>query len=183
MEKSEHGAKLDDDMIRLFKERGAFLCTTISPALPYALFDRSITNATEVEQYNGNVVFEGIIDCSKAALANDIPVVLGNDVGCPWITQYDFWRELYYFHKYVGASNSFAIYTATGRSAELAGIGDITGSIEKGKMADMIVTAKNPLEDLRALRNLEMVVTEGKIIDHPKIRKRKQVEAELDKFL
>ena len=170
-------------MIRLFKERGAFLCTTISPALPYALFDRSITNATEVEQYNGNVVFEGIIDCSKAALANDIPVVLGNDVGCPWITQYDFWRELYYFHKYVGVSNSFAIYTATSRSAEFAGIGDITGSIEKGKMADMIVTAKNPLEDLRALRNLEMVVTEGKIIAHPKIRKRKQVEAELDKFL
>ena len=179
----EHGAKLDDDMIRLFKERGAFLCTTISPALPYALFDRSITNATEVEQYNGNVVFEGIIDCSKAALANDIPVVLGNDVGCPWITQYDFWRELYYFHKYVGVSNSFAIYTATDRSAELAGIGDITGSIEKGKMADMIVTAKNPLEDLCALRNLEMVVTGGTIIDHPKIRKRKQVEAELDKFL
>ena len=51
-----------------------------------------------MEQYNGNVVFEGIIDCAKAALANDIPVVLGNDVGCPWITQYDFWRELYYFH-------------------------------------------------------------------------------------
>lgn len=47
----EHGAKMDDDMIRLFKERGAFLCTTISPALPYALFDRTLTNATEVEQY------------------------------------------------------------------------------------------------------------------------------------
>ena len=102
----EHGAKLTDEMITLFKERGAFLCTTISPALPYALFDRSITNATEVEQYNGNVVFEGIIACAKAALANEIPVVLGNDVGCPWITQYDFWRELYYFHKYVGVSNS-----------------------------------------------------------------------------
>ena len=46
-----------------------------------------------------------------------------------------------------------------------------------------IVTAKNPLEDLRALRNLEMVVTGGTIIDHPKIKKRKQLEAELDKFL
>ena len=67
----------------------------------------------EVEQFNGNVVFEGIIDCAKAAIANDIPVVLGNDVGCPWITQYDFWRELYYFHKYVGVSNAFALYTAT----------------------------------------------------------------------
>ncbi len=179
----EHGAKMDADMIRLFKERGAFLCTTISPALPYALFDRSITNATKVEQYNGNVVFEGIIDCAKAALANDIPVVLGNDVGCPWITQYDFWRELYYFHKYVGVSNAFALYTATKRSADLAGIGHLTGSIEKGKAADLIVTAENPLEDLRALRNLELVVARGNVIKHPVIRKRKQVEAELDKFL
>ena len=179
----EHGAKLSEDMIKLFKERGAFLCTTISPALPYALFDRSITNATEVEQYNGNVVFEGIVDCAKAALANDIPVVLGNDVGCPWITQYDFWRELYYFHKYVGVSNSFAIYTTTKRSAELAGIGDLTGSIEKGKYADLIITAKNPLEDLKALRNLEMVVAKGKVIKHPQVKKRKNVEAELDKFL
>ena len=179
----EHGAKLSDDMIQLFKERGAFLCTTISPALPYALFDRSVSNASEVEQFNGNVVFEGIIDCAKAALANDIPVVLGNDVGCPWITQYDFWRELYYFHKYVGVSNSFAIYTATKRSAELAGIGHITGSIEKGKTADMIVTAENPLEDLRALRNPEMVIARGTIIEHPRIKKRKQVEMELDRFL
>lgn len=179
----EHGAKMDADMIRLFKERGAFLCTTISPALPYALFDRSITNATEVEQYNGNVVFEGIIDCAKAALANDIPVVLGNDVGCPWITQYDFWRELYYFHKYVGVSNAFALYTATKRSAELAGIGHLTGSVEKGKAADLIVTAENPLEDLRVLRNLELVVARGNVIKHPVIKKRKQVEAELDKFL
>lgn len=179
----EHGAKMDADMIRLFKERGAFLCTTISPALPYALFDRSITNATEVEQYNGNVVFEGIIDCAKAALANDIPVVLGNDVGCPWITQYDFWRELYYFHKYVDVSNAFALYTATRRSADLAGIGHLTGSIEKGKAADLIVTAENPLEDLRALRNLELVVARGNVIKHPVIKKRKQVEAELDKFL
>ena len=126
-----------------------------------------------MEQYNGNVVFEGIIDCAKAALANDIPVVLGNDVGCPWITQYDFWRELYYFHK----------YTAAKRSAELAGIGHLTGSIEKGKAVDLIVTAENPLEDLRALRNLELVVARGNVIEHPVIKKRKQVEAELDKFL
>ena len=179
----EHGAKLSDAMIKLFKERGAFLCTTISPALPYALFDRSVTNTTEVEQYNGNVVFEGIIACAKAALEHDIPVVLGNDVGCPWITQYDFWRELYYFHKYVGVSNAFAIYTATRRSAELAGIGHITGSIEKGKSADMLVISGNPLEDLRALRYPEMVITRGTILNHPKIRKRKQVETELDKFL
>lgn len=179
----EHGAKLDEEMITLFKEKHAFLCTTLSPALPYALFDRAITNASEVEQYNGNVVFEGIIDCAKTALANDIPVVLGNDVGCPWITQYDFWRELYYFHKYVGVSNAFALYTATKHSAEMAGIDDITGSIEKGKCADMIVTSQNPLEDLRALRHVDMVIANGTLIRDPKIKKKTQVEAELDKFI
>lgn len=179
----EHGADVDEEVIQLFKDRGAFLCTTLSPALPYALFDRSITNATEVEQFNGNVVFEGIIACAKAALANDIPVVLGNDVGCPWITQYDFWRELYYFHKYVGVSNRFALYTATCRSAQMAGIGDKTGTIEKGKAADMIVTETNPLKDLRALRRVEMVVARGTSIRNPKVKKKPQVEAELDKFL
>lgn len=179
----EHGAKLDDALIQLFKERGAYLCTTISPALPYALFDRSITNATEVEQYNGNVVFEGVIECAKAALEHDIPVVLGNDVGCPWITQYDFWRELYYFHKYVGVSNRFALYTATGRSAEICGLGDVTGTIAPGKCADMIVTAENPLEDLRTLRNVDMVIARGNKIDHPKVKVNEIVAAELDKFL
>lgn len=179
----EHGAKSDEEMIALFKEHNAFLCTTLSPALPYALFDRSITNASEVEQFNGNVVFEGIIDCAKAAIANDIPVVLGNDVGCPWITQYDFWRELYYFHKYVGVSNTFALYTATCRGAEMAGIGDITGTLEPGKCADMIVVEKNPLEDIRALRNVDMVVSQGKVLRSPKVKKKQIVETELDKFL
>ena len=179
----EHGAKPDDEMIRLFKEKNAFLCTTISPAVPYALFDRSLTNATEVEQYNGNIVFEGIVECAKAALANDIPVVLGNDVGCPWITQYDFWRELCYFHKYTGVSNAFALYTATKRSAELAGIGDITGSIEKGKCADMIVTKGNPLDNLEALRHVDMVIARGKLIDKPQVKINSLVERELDKFL
>lgn len=179
----EHGAKADEEMIALFKEHNAFLCTTLSPALPYALFDRSITNASEVEQFNGNVVFEGIIDCAKAAIANDIPVVLGNDVGCPWITQYDFWRELYYFHKYVGVSNTFALYTATCRGAEMAGIGDITGTLEPGKCADMIVVEKNPLEDIRVLRNVDMVVSQGKVLRSPKVKKKQIVETELDKFL
>lgn len=179
----EHGAKADEEMIALFKEHNAFLCTTLSPALPYALFDRSITNASEVEQFNGNVVFEGIIDCAKAAIANDIPVVLGNDVGCPWITQYDFWRELYYFHKYVGVSNTFALYTATCRGAEMAGIGDIIGTLEPGKCADMIVVEKNPLEDIRALRNVDMVVSQGKVLRSPKAKKKQIVETELDKFL
>ena len=179
----EHGAKPTGEIIELFKKRHAFLCTTISPALPYALFDRSVSNASDIEKYNGRIVFEGIIECAKAAIENDIPVVLGNDVGCPWITQYDFWRELYYFHKYVGATNAFALYSATSLGAEMAGIGSETGTIEEGKFADMIVTAKNPLDDLRALRRIETVIARGKVYDKPKVKINKRVERELDKYL
>lgn len=136
----------------------------------------------EVEQYNGNIVFEGIKECAKAAIANDIPVVLGNDVGCPWITQYDFWRELYYFHKYVGVSNAFALYTATLNSAVMAGIGDDTGSVEAGKCADLIVTKNNPLDDLRALRNVDLVMARGRLYNNPKFKTKNIVTKELDKF-
>lgn len=179
----EHGAKPTGEIIELFKKRHAFLCTTISPALPYALFDRSVSNASDIEKYNGKIVFEGITECAKAAIENDIPVVLGNDVGCPWITQYDFWRELYYFHKYVGVTNAFALYSATSLGAEMAGIGSETGTIEEGKFADMIVTAKNPLDDLRALRRIETVIARGKVYDKPKVKINKRVERELDKYL
>ncbi len=179
----EHGAKMDEETIRLYKERGAFLCTTISPALPYALFDLSVSGATEKDQYNGKIVFDGIIESAKTALANDIPVGLGNDVGCPYITQYDFWRELCYFHKYCGVSNRFALHTATLRNAQLAGVGDQTGSLAPGKSADFIVMRRNPLEDLTALRQLEMVVCRGRVIKKPAPKRKKEVDALLDPYL
>ncbi len=179
----EHGAAPTPEILQLLKERGAFLCTTISPALPYALFDRSVSNASEVEQFNGNVVFEGILANSKAALEQGIPVALGNDVGCPWITQYDFWREVRYFEKYVGVSREFALHTATLRNAQLAGIGDITGSIEVGKCADMIVLEENPLEDLCALRSPKHVIARGRAIMKPHVKRKVAVDRELDKFL
>ncbi len=179
----EHGAEPDKETIDLFKKRNAFLITTLSPALPYALFDRSVSNASEVEQFNGDFVFRGIIDCSKAALKNNIPMGLGNDVGCPWISQYDFWRELAYFTKYVGVDNRFALYTATLNNAKLAGIDAVTGSIEKGKDADIIVTDKNPLDDLHTLRNVRMVMARGDLLRHPSVKRNPIVDQELDKFI
>lgn len=179
----EHGAKPDQEMIDLYKERKAFVTTTISPALPYAMFDRTVSNASEVEQYNGKVVFDGIVSCSKAALENGIPVALGNDVGCPWITQYDFWRELVLFQKYVGVSSRFALYSATAGNARLAGLEKITGQIKAGLEADMIVTEKNPLEDLHALRHVQMVVSRGRLIQKPKTSRKKRIDQELDKYM
>lgn len=179
----EHGAMPDETILSLLKERGACHIATLSPALPYALFDRAVSHVSEMEQYNGTVVFEGIVACAKACLAAGVPVGLGTDTGCPYITHTDMWREVHYFHKFCGVSRAFALHTATQRNAELAGLGEVTGSIAPGKCADMIVTARNPLADLQALRQVEMVVARGKRIVHPKVKKMAQVERELDRFV
>ena len=179
----EHGAKPDDEILRLFRERHAFQVSTISPALPYALFDRSISHATYEQQENGKIVFDGIVSMAKACLNAGIPVGLGTDTGCPYITHYDMWREICYFVKYCGVTPAFALYSATLLNAELSGIASRTGSIEADKDADLIVCAKNPLDDLTALRKLDLVIRGGYRIDHPTVKKMPEVERELDKFL
>ena len=179
----EHGAQPTQEMLDLFKARGAFQISTISPALPYALFDRSISHATYEQQENGKIVFDGIIALAKANLASGVPVGLGTDVGCPYITHYDMWRELNHFVKYCGVTPAFALYSATKLNARLAGIGDVTGSVEVGKQADLIVCTDDPLKSPSALRTLDMVVKGGYRIDKPQVKKMPEVERELDKFL
>ncbi len=179
----EHGAKMDEETIRLYKEKNAFVCTTLSPVIPYVFLDTEITGANEKDKYNSKIVFDGIIDSAKKALENGIPVGLGNDVGCPFITQYDFWRELCYFKKYCGVSEKFALYTATLRNAQLAGIDNITGSIKEGKSADFIVTRENPLINLATLRNLKLVVCRGREVKNPRPKRKAIIDKLLDPYL
>lgn len=179
----EHGAAPDEKILALFQERGASDICTISPAIPLAKFDRSLTGGTELTEYNGRVVLEGIVSCAKKCLDAGIPVGLGTDTACPFVTHYDMWRELHYFHKYVGVSRAFALHTATKRNAEIAGIGQETGSIEAGKSADFLIVDENPLEDFRALRSPYMVVMRGRILKKPVIKKNAVCERELDRCL
>ncbi len=179
----EHGAEPDDEMIALFKERGAAFVATITPALPFALMDSSVTGFSEDDRYNGNVVFEGGIACAQACLHNGIPVGMGTDTGCEFSPQYGMWREVALFAKYVGVNNAFALHTATKINAQIAGIGDICGTIEPGKSADMIVCRKDPLADLRALGELSMVIARGKIFRDPKYKKFPLVEQEMNRYL
>lgn len=178
----EHGATPTDEIIELFREKGSFQVLTISPALPFALFDRKLLNATPEMQENGKIVFDGVIDLAKACLKNGIPVGLGTDTACPYVTQYDMWRELNYYTKYCGVSKKFALYSGTLLNAKLAGIDSETGSIEVGKSADMICVSKNPLDDLSSLRNVSTVFFRGDIIT-PKLKKIDVVEQKLDEML
>ena len=179
----EHGAMPDEDTLELFRQTGASLVTTISPTLSFALFDPTVSHATPMQKYNGKIVMDGIVACAKACLAAGIPVGLGTDTACPYVTQYDTWRELVYFRRFCGVTAAEALYTATLGNAQIAGIDRETGSIDPGKSADLLVTRDNPLTDLTTLREPSMVIFRGRRIRSPKVSRIPQVDQELDNYL
>ena len=166
----EHGAVLTDSEKELLKAHGTAVICTISPLVPMKFGDRAETGLSDLMCKNGSWDFDGVVSCAKDCLANGIPVGLGNDTGCPFVMHYDFWRELIYFQRFVGVSASFALHTATLKNAEIAGLGDITGSITEGKSADFLITEKNPLDNLSVLSQPTMVVIRGKILNRPKAK-------------
>ena len=66
-----------------------------------------------------------------------------------------------------GATTWQALQAATKNSAELCGVGEQLGTVELGKIADLVVLSKNPIADIENIRTLELVLKEGKIVaDH-----------------
>lgn len=175
----EHGAKVDDEIINLFKESKAQLVCTLSPAAPMSFLDRNILHLSEEQQFNAKVVFDGVVDCAKTCLKEGIVVGLGTDTACPFVTHYDMYRELVYANKYLGVSPLDAINMATEVNANILGISSVTGTIEEGKSADIIVSKSNPLVDLKVLGELDSVIYKGKI-SSKKVKKYKEIEEQLN---
>jgi imidazolonepropionase-like amidohydrolase len=80
---------------------------------------------------------------------------LGNRAGVPL-------REMELLQA-AGMTPMEVIVAATRNSARACGQGDSLGTLEAGKLADVIVVAGNPLDDLRALENIRFVVLGGQI--------------------
>ena len=57
-----------------------------------------------------------------------------------------------------------ALEASTIRPAEFLGIQDQMGTIEVGKRADLVLLAKNPLEDIRNTRQIDTVISKGKVV-------------------
>jgi len=179
----EHGAEPDEYIISLFKKNHAMDVTTIAAAMPLYKFPPELSGCDDTKLFNAEVVSNGIIDCARACLENGIDVAIGTDAGCPLCMHYDLWREVWLFAKHCGVSNQFALHTVTQRNAELIGAGDVTGTIDEGKCADLIVLARNPLEDLGALRNIDMVMARGNLIREPEFERNERTDELLDKYM
>lgn len=179
----EHGSDMEAAELNALIENDAALICTISPAVCIARLNPDELGVKEMVQYNSEVLMQSMIKGTKKCLEAGVKVGLGTDTGCPYITHYDMWRELEYFHLFCDVSREEALYAATLSNATILGIDKETGSIEEGKIADFIVSKTNPLEGFEALRELEMVVHCGKEIAKPKVDKFPACEKALDSLL
>ena len=102
------------------------------------------------------------------ALTAGVPMALGSDIRPlreAALLELGLWVA-------AGATPWQALLAATRHAAALCGVGDDLGTIEPGKLADLIVVAANPLEHITNLRRLLLVLKEGRIVSDKRASER-----------
>lgn len=159
----EHGGTASDDTVRLLVERGTFIVTTLSPLILQAeqghLWDMP---EWKVEERRKAVAephrYDGLVACAKAG----VPIVFGTDAGSPVVPHDAIAPELRFMvDTGICPNNEDALVSITSRSALMNGLADDRGALHEGLAADVIVVDGNPLEDLQAIENVEMVFLDG----------------------
>jgi imidazolonepropionase-like amidohydrolase len=159
----EHGIFSDEECIRMMKERDVYLVPTF---IAYELLakDEKLPRATYEVARKAIVAHEKTV---KMAKKEGVKIAMGTDSGSPYTNipgECQAWELELMVRK--GFSEMESIVAATKTAAECIGIADKIGTLEQGKLADLIIVDGNPLRDIRILqdkKNIKMVMKEGKI--------------------
>jgi imidazolonepropionase-like amidohydrolase len=168
----EHGTYLyqNPDAIRQMAERGVFLVPTLKVGWDIILAEHS---AIPLWIMDKNKASQGDAELSlKMAYEAGVQIAMGSDVGTPLNYHGGNALEVYWMHK-AGLSVMDAIVAATSNAAKALGWDSWLGTLEPGKVADLIVHEKNPLDDLRVLADkasLQFVMKDGLIVAYNVLR-------------
>ncbi|WP_169798326.1 amidohydrolase family protein [Sphingomonas soli] len=100
-----------------------------------------------------------------------VPIGVGTDIPFEneWRYPDAYFRELEYLRE-AGMSNADILASATSVGAKIMRIGDKLGTIEAGKIADILIIGGNPLDSLKNLRDVRYVIADGKVVVDGKSR-------------
>lgn len=158
----EHGTDLTEEIVELMLQKGTFLVPTL--AVQTAIVNKGQEFGlpqSYVERFTEHVEIGR--KSFTLALEAGVPIALGTDAGFNVMLHGENAKELEALVDY-GMTPMQAIVTATSQAASALRLDDKIGTVEKGKLADLIVVDGNPLEDLRILqesKNILLVMKEG----------------------
>ena len=157
----EHGTFADDEALNLMKSKGTWL--TFTPCL--CLAERMGRNGAPplvVEKSRAADAQQERM--FKRALALGVKLSFGTDSAvCPHGSQ---WQQMVKMGQ-LGMAPQAVLRAATLDDARLFGLDDKLGSLERGKLADVIAVQGDPLRDLKQMGNVVFVMKEGAIVKAP----------------
>ena len=163
----EHGTELDEECLALFQETGAFMVPTISIRSERARTGRATGRApAEVVRKYEHVAATGD-KWFRRACEVGVRMALGTDT---YRSLRDYWgKNAYELELMVerGMSPAEALLAGTRNSAAAIGAGDRLGTLEPGKLADLLVVEGEPDRDVRVLQDparLLVVMKDGQIV-------------------
>ncbi|WP_298948653.1 amidohydrolase family protein [uncultured Paracoccus sp.] len=154
----EHGTYLDDSSIALFKEKGAYLVPTVMAGDYVAKTAKDAAWMTEAQRIKSLEAGPLMLDMLRKAHAGGVKIAFGTDSGVS--IHGDNATELVLMVE-AGMTPQQALTAATVNAAEHIGMADQVGTLEVGKLADIIAVDGNPLENIERMRNVGFVMKDG----------------------
>jgi imidazolonepropionase-like amidohydrolase len=156
----EHGTMLDDEAIALFKERGVYLVPTLSaPTCILAHLEDGQQPKYVVEKARG--LNEAMLSNIRRAYEGGVRIAGGSDAGTPYNYHENYAQEVELMWALLGMTPQQALHAATSVAAELVGLH--RGLLAIGEPADLLLLPRDAGEDVRALREPQLVFKAGKI--------------------
>jgi imidazolonepropionase-like amidohydrolase len=156
----EHGSYMNDEDMELAKKYGTYLVPTI-------IAGKSVADSAKIPGFFPPVIARKAVEVGSQIQATfgraykaGVKIAFGTDAGV-----YAHGKNYIEFQYMVeaGMPPMEAIKAATTSAADLLGIAEYTGSIIKGKAADIVAVDGNPLEDIKTMKNVAFVMKGGKI--------------------
>jgi imidazolonepropionase-like amidohydrolase len=158
----EHGTFMDDEALDLLLERDV-------PCVPALYFEKVSVERGREFGLSQRVIdghqetLEGGAESARRILRSGGRLGMGGDYGFGWNPHGDYARELTFFVRYVGLTPLEVITCATKTGAEIMGRGDEFGTLQAGKLADLLVVEGDVIGDISVLedRTRFIVVMQG----------------------
>ena len=158
----EHGTVMDDEVIRLFKQTGAYYVPTLSTVNGYLERLAKDPNAYTPEvrkQIDWRIGITG--QSLLRAWPAGVKIAFGTDAG---VSKHGRNADEFELMVKFGMPPVEALKAATVNAADLLGLSGEVGTIEPGKSADIIAVAGDPLTDVTVLKKVDFVMARGEVV-------------------